>query len=89
MRDQTVPRIPRREFLKRGATAAGLEFDQKASAVRTVTLPPGPSYVDLAIIITEPQLWWPWSHPELGKPALYDLHSALFKPLTIMRRRKK
>jgi beta-mannosidase len=63
-----------------GAAATGEGFDQKAFAARAVKLPPGPSYVDIEIRIADPRLWWPWSHPELGRPDLYNLRSALFAP---------
>ena len=45
MRDQTVPRIPRREFLRRGATAAGLlvlpTFPTSDARAAEGSIPPG------------------------------------------------
>ena len=65
-----------------GVRADGNGFPQTASACLAVTLPPGPSWVDVTLEFAAPRLWWPWSHPELGAPSLYTLSSALFRPLS-------
>ena len=64
-----------------GVAARGEGAAPAASTCLTVTLPPGPSWVDVELNVSDPKLWWPWSHPELGTPHLYTLQSVLFRQL--------
>jgi beta-mannosidase len=56
--------------------AASPETDPAWGAV-VLTLPPGASRIDLRVILSDPVLWWPTSHKDLGTPHLYDLGAQL------------
>ena len=49
----------------------------KDTVAAKTTLAPGPNKVTLKLKIDNPQLWWPYSHPELGKPNLYRANAAI------------
>ncbi len=51
------------------------ESKEKTHLVLAVStnLLPGPNRIDLELLISEPVLWWPCSHTELGEPATYGL----------------
>jgi len=40
-------------------------------------LAPGPNKVRLLLKVADPKLWWPYSHPELGRPNLYRMNATV------------
>ena len=54
--------------------AVGENFPGYKDAVAAkATLAPGPNKIRLVLKIDDPKLWWPYSHPELGRPNLYRM----------------
>lgn len=52
--------------------AAGESFAGYSDSIAArALLAPGPNKVTLTLKIDQPRLWWPWSHPDLGRPDLY------------------
>ncbi len=46
-----------------------------ASAALSTTLAPGPNRIDARVKLLDPVAWWPVSHADLGRPALYVLQA--------------
>ena len=58
--------------------AVGENFNGNADVIAAkVVLAPGPNKVQVVLPVAHPRLWWPWSHPELGGPALYRAEIAV------------
>ncbi len=49
----------------------------KETVSSKATLAPGPNKIKLSLKLSDPKLWWPYSHPELGKPNLYRMNAVL------------
>jgi len=61
---------PREATVAVSLSREGFIDDIRRTAVRA-TLAPGPNRLRLVLTVNHPHLWWPWSHPELGRPDLY------------------
>ncbi len=57
------------------------EYEHKINFRHRVTLKKGISRFIIEKEIANPFLWWPYSHPELGNPDLYDIRIALLDTL--------
>jgi len=76
---------PREVVLAARAAGQGFEADHRI-AVRA-TVPPGAGQVELELEVPRPRLWWPASHPELGRPELYELTVEVHGPDAILDQR--
>ncbi|NOZ86022.1 MAG: hypothetical protein GXP49_07125 [Deltaproteobacteria bacterium] len=52
---------------------SGVGFEHFSQKALRLSVPPGPWSANVVLEVPSPRLWWPASHPELGKPSLYKL----------------
>ena len=68
----TAATVDAEVFLGLEAPGVGTD-DVSAASVLRVSVPPGPSRIDVEIVVPDPEPWWPVSHLDLGGPVLYGL----------------